>query len=55
MRRAQSLRNHVRPSLTTMTDDLGTLKEQSEETAEETLRRQIIAKDRENDKVCCLI
>lgn len=49
MRRVQSLRHHTRPSLATMTDDLGVLRE--EESAEDALRRELLAKDRENDKV----
>lgn len=49
MRRVQSLRHHTRPSLATMTDDLGVLRE--EESTEDALRRELLAKDRENDKV----
>lgn len=50
MRKAQSLRNHTtRPTLSTMTDDLGMLRE--EESVEDSLRRELLSKDRENDKV----
>jgi hypothetical protein len=50
MRRAQSVRHHTRPSLALATDDLGALKE-ADESIEDVLRRQLIDKDRENDKV----
>ena len=51
MRRAQSVRHHVRPSsLALGTDDLGVLKE-GDESNEDVLRRQLLDKDRENDKV----
>ena len=54
MRRAQSMRHTARPSMPVIVDDLGALSEQPEETAEETLRRQLLAAERENDKVCML-
>jgi hypothetical protein len=50
MRRAQSVRHHGRPSLALGTDDLGILKE-GDESDEDVLRRQLLDKDRENDKV----
>ncbi|KAF7309926.1 hypothetical protein MIND_00364900 [Mycena indigotica] len=50
MRRAQSVRNHTRPSLAFGADDLGVLRE-ANETTEEALRRQLIEKDRENDRL----
>ena len=51
MRRAQSVRHHARPSsLALGTDDLGVLKE-GDESNEDVLRRQLLDKDRENDKV----
>ena len=54
MRRAQSVRHYTRATAsaaTTGMDDLGVLKEVSEESTEVTLRRQLLEKDRENDKV----
>ncbi|THH11067.1 hypothetical protein EW145_g889 [Phellinidium pouzarii] len=52
MRRAQSLRTHnARNSVTSFTDDLGMLKEQPEESVEDTLRKQLLATERENDKL----
>ena len=54
MRRAQSVRHYTRATVsatTTGTDDLGVLKEVPEESTEVTLRRQLLEKDRENDKV----
>jgi len=51
MRRAQSVRHYGRPSLALGADDLGMLKEAPEETAEDVLRRQLIEKDRECDKL----
>ena len=54
VRRAQSVRHYTRATVTaatTGTDDLGVLKEVSEESSEVTLRRQLLEKDRENDKV----
>jgi len=50
MRRAQSVRHHTRPSLALAADDLGALKE-ADESIEDVLRRQLIDKDRENDKL----
>jgi len=52
MRRAQSVRNHVngRSSFQLGTDDLGTLTE-GDERPEDGLRRKLLEKDRENDKV----
>lgn len=49
MRRAQSVRNYARPSFAPGADDLGVLRE--DEPVEDTLRRQLLDKDRENDKV----
>ncbi|KAG6901582.1 hypothetical protein C0995_010252 [Termitomyces sp. Mi166 len=49
MRRAQSVRNYPRPSLALGADDLGVLRE-GDETNEDVLRRQLLDKDRENDK-----
>jgi hypothetical protein len=51
MRRAQSLRHNTRPSLALGADDLGMLRE-GDESDEDVLRRQLLDKDRENDKVC---
>lgn len=55
MRRAQSVRNHTngRPSLQLGTDDMGTLTE-GDERPEDGLRKKLLEKDRENDKVCPL-
>jgi hypothetical protein len=50
MRRVQSVRHYARPSLALGTDDLGVLKE-GDESNEDVLRRQLLDKDRENDKV----
>ncbi|KAG6845588.1 hypothetical protein H0H87_007267 [Tephrocybe sp. NHM501043] len=50
MRRAQSVRNYARPSLALGADDLGMLRE-GDETNEDVLRRQLLDKDRENDKL----
>ncbi|KAL4068847.1 hypothetical protein V8B97DRAFT_1872678 [Scleroderma yunnanense] len=50
MRRAQSVRTYIRPSPALGTDDLGVLRE-SEESTEESLRKQLLEKDRENDKL----
>lgn len=50
MRRAQSVRHYARSSLALAVDDLGTLKE-GDESNEDVLRRQLLDKDRENDKV----
>lgn len=50
MRRAQSVRHYARPSLALgTTDDLGVLRE--DESNEDALRRQLLDKDRENDRV----
>lgn len=54
MRRAQSqsVRHNARPSLATFgVDDLGVLNEESGESLEDVLRRQLLEKDREIDKV----
>ena len=52
MRRAQSVRHYTRGSVSTIgTDDLGALKEVPEESTEVTLRRQLLEKSKENDKV----
>ncbi|OCH92973.1 hypothetical protein OBBRIDRAFT_386576 [Obba rivulosa] len=51
MRRAQSVRHYPRPSLALLADDLGALKETPEESIEDVLRRQLLDKDRENDKL----
>lgn len=53
MRRSQTLglRHNARPSLAMGADDLGMLKEGVEETLEDNLRRQLLEKERENDKV----
>ncbi|KAJ7847823.1 hypothetical protein B0H14DRAFT_908413 [Mycena olivaceomarginata] len=50
MRRAQSVRNYGRPSLAIGADDLGVLRE-GNESDEDILRRQLIDKDRENDRL----
>ena len=53
MRRAQSVRHHTRASVPTIgADDLGALKEVLEESTDVTLRRQLLDKSKENDKVC---
>ena len=53
MRRAQSVRHHTRASVPTIgADDLGALKEVPEESTDVTLRRQLLDKSKENDKVC---
>ncbi len=52
MRRAQSVRHYTRASVPTIgTDDLGALKEVPEESTEVALRRQLLEKSKENDKV----
>ncbi|TFK56447.1 hypothetical protein OE88DRAFT_1649736 [Heliocybe sulcata] len=51
MRRAQSARNNTRPSLALGADDLSVLKENPDETNEDVLRRQLLDKDRELDKL----
>lgn len=53
MRRAQSVRHYARPSLGNLAlagDELGVLRE-GDETNEDVLRRQLLEKDRENDRV----
>jgi len=51
MRRAQSVRTYPRTSLnlSTPADDLSTLRE--DDSIEDTLRKQLVEKDRENDKL----
>ncbi|KAH8094753.1 hypothetical protein BXZ70DRAFT_947408 [Cristinia sonorae] len=52
MRRAQSLRHHSRPSVSSSAaDDLGVLREAGEETLEDVLRQQLLEKTKENDKL----
>jgi len=51
MRRAQTTRHQTRPSLTLGADDLGVLREGAEESIESALRRQLVEKERENDKL----
>ncbi|EPQ60102.1 hypothetical protein GLOTRDRAFT_89713 [Gloeophyllum trabeum ATCC 11539] len=51
MRRAQSVRHYARPSLALGADDLGMLKESPDESNEDVLRRQLLEKDRELDKI----
>jgi hypothetical protein len=54
MRRAQSVRHYTRASVSHVpTDDLGVLKEAPEESTEVALRRQLLEKSKENDKVWC--
>lgn len=52
MRRAHSTKHHGRPSVAQGSggDDLSVLRE-TEESVEDSLRRQLLEKDRENDKV----
>jgi len=50
MRRAQSTRHYARPSLALAADDLGVLRE-GDESNEDVLRRQLLDKDREVDRV----
>jgi hypothetical protein len=50
MRRAQSVRHYARPSLALASDDLGMLREGAE-SDEDVLRKQLIEKDRECDRV----
>ncbi len=50
MRRSQSVRNQPRPSLALISDDLGVLRE-GDESNEDVLRKQLIEKDRECDRV----
>ncbi|KAL0577608.1 hypothetical protein V5O48_004369 [Marasmius crinis-equi] len=49
-RKAQSLRHIARPSLALGTDDLGVLRE-GDESNEDVLRRQLLEKDRECDRL----
>ena len=52
MRRAQSTRHVTRASVPTIgTNDLGVLKEVPEESKEVALRRQLLEKSKDNDKV----
>jgi len=52
MRRAQSVRHYTRASVsTTGTNDMGALKEVPEESTEVSLRRQLLDKSKENDKL----
>lgn len=55
MRRAQSVRNYGRPSIVPGSDDLSMLREEPDDSPEDALRRQLIEKDRENDKVSLFI
>ncbi|KAJ3572151.1 hypothetical protein NP233_g3278 [Leucocoprinus birnbaumii] len=50
MRRTQSTKHAARPSLPLTSNDLGVLREGTE-TNEDILRRQLLEKDRENDKL----
>ncbi|KAF8814016.1 hypothetical protein BYT27DRAFT_7130288 [Phlegmacium glaucopus] len=50
MRRAQSVRHYPRPSLALAVDDLGILRE-GEESVEDVLRKQLIDKERECDRL----
>ncbi|KAK0187847.1 hypothetical protein F5146DRAFT_960467 [Armillaria mellea] len=50
MRRSQSVRNQPRPSLALISDDLGVLRE-GDESNEDILRKQLIEKDRECDRL----
>ncbi|KXN86001.1 hypothetical protein AN958_10611 [Leucoagaricus sp. SymC.cos] len=54
MRRAQSAKHQPRPSLALASDDLGVLRE-GHETNEDVLRRQLLEKDRENDRLMAQI
>ncbi|KAJ2917178.1 hypothetical protein MD484_g3240, partial [Candolleomyces efflorescens] len=54
MRRAQSVRHYARNSIALASDDLGMLREGTE-TDEDILRRQLIEKDRECDKLNALV
>ncbi|KAI6031003.1 hypothetical protein EDC04DRAFT_74149 [Pisolithus marmoratus] len=52
MRRTQSVRTYNKqPSASILADDLGVLRETSEESVEDVLRKQLLDKDRENDKL----
>ena len=53
MKRAQSARHFARPLHVLATDDLGVLRE-GDESGEDTLRRQLMDKEREIDKVSIL-
>jgi hypothetical protein len=50
-RRASTLRNFPRQSGVQSSDELGNIRETSGESVEELLRRQLMEKDRENDRV----
>ena len=50
MRRAQSVRHYARSSLAHGVDDLGILRE-GEDSVEDVLRKQLMDKERECDKV----
>ena len=50
MRRAQSVRHYSRPSIAQGVDDLGLLRE-DEDSVEDVLRKQLMDKERECDKV----
>ncbi|KAF8982519.1 hypothetical protein BDQ17DRAFT_1397113 [Cyathus striatus] len=50
MRRAQSVRHYARPSLALGADDLGMLRE-GDESNEDVLRKQLLEKDRECDRL----
>ena len=50
MRRAQSVRHYSRPSIAQGADDLGILRE-DEDSVEDVLRKQLMDKERECDKV----
>ena len=53
MRRAQSVRHYTRASVPTIgSNDLGVLNEAPEDSTEVALRRQLLDKSKENDKVC---
>ncbi|KAJ7731477.1 hypothetical protein B0H14DRAFT_2543759 [Mycena olivaceomarginata] len=51
MRRAQSVRNYGRPSLAIGADNLGGVLREGNESDEDVLRRQLIEKDREKDRL----
>jgi hypothetical protein len=55
MRRAQSLRNHTtahhRTTSSPNADDLGILREQPEDSAEDKLRKQLLECERDKDKL----
>ena len=53
MRRTQT-RHQPRPSIALAADDIGVLRE-GNETNEDVLRRQLLEKDRENDKVLVVV